>query len=95
MSWKAWAGAAIGGGIAVAITGLRVLGELATDPTAPGGRLAGMESNFPGNDLAVAFEVLFHALPLIAAAAVVGGLVCAKALPNLAKRLRRGRAAGL
>ena len=72
------------------VTALHLLRELATDPTAPGGRLAGMESNFPGNDLYVASEVFWSAIPFIVIAALAGALA-AKPLFAMTKRFFKGR----
>jgi hypothetical protein len=90
MKWKVAAGAALGAGAGIGMTALRALRELATDPTAPGGRLAGMEKNFPGNDLYVAVDVFRSAIPLILLAALAGALA-ARVLSTVIRRLRKSR----
>jgi hypothetical protein len=87
MKWKVAAGALLGGSIGVGVTALHALGELATDPTAPGGRLAGMEKNFPGNDMYVAVDVFGSAIPFIVIAALAGALA-ATVLSRLLKNRR-------
>lgn len=90
MKWKVAAGAVLGAGAGVGITALHALRELATDPTASGGRLAGMEKNFPGNDLYVAVNVFWSAIPFILLAALAGALA-ARVLSAVAERLKKRR----
>ena len=92
MNWKIGAGALVGGGIGVGVTALHALRELATDPTVPGGRLAGMEKNFPGNDMYVAVQVFWSAIPVILLAALAGALT-AKVLSAAIKRVLKNRRA--
>lgn len=86
MKWSVAVGALLGGAIGLLVTARRIVHELATDPTAPGGRLAGMEKNFPGNDPYVAGEVFWSSTPIILLT-VLAGAVAAALLFTVTKRL--------
>jgi hypothetical protein len=90
MKWKVAGGAVLGAGAGIGITALHALRELATDPTAPGGRLAGMEKNFPGNNLYVVVDVFWSAIPFILLAGLAGGLA-ARVLFAVIQRVRNTR----